>query len=288
MKRKSRKRLIWIIVLVLLATAALWFVLSNNQSGQGSYTEETVKAQDIHTYLSFSGHVRSSQSKQQTAKKVMKVREIYVEEGDRVEQGALILRAADGERVYADIAGTIETLYPEVDSQLGIGSPIAEIFDYAQLMVIVDADEYDVGALYVGQEVTVYINALGEVVTGAIDKIANDAAVGRDVSFYKVEIALNESGNLRAGMSVEARVLDKTAIGATTISMRALRFDAENQPFVYKRDPSGRIYVQPVTIGINDGVTVQILSGVSPGENVYRPQRGMMIMPGGMGMGGRN
>jgi len=285
MKRKSRKK--WIVlgaVVLLAALAAIW-VMNTRQGTQGNYIEETVKTQDLSTYLSFSGHVRASEDKQIVAKRSMKVKELYVSEGDVIERGTLILRATDGERVYADIAGTIEKLYPEADSPLSPGSAIANIVNYGELMVKVDADEYDVGALSVGQDVSIYVNALGTTASGAISKIANDATVGKDVSYYTVEIALHGAGGLRAGMSVEARVLDKTAEGATTVSMRALQFDAENQPFLYMRDANGRMAMQYVSVGISDGTTVQILAGVYPGESVYRPPRRNMMMPG-MGMMG--
>jgi len=84
-------------------------------------------------------------------------------------------------------------------------------------------------------------------------------------------------------MSVEAQILNTCALGAVTIPMKALQFDAENQPFVYKADANGKLYAQKVTIGINDGATIQILSGVDDGESVFRPIRRNALMPG-MGM----
>ena len=279
MKKKNRTRNVIIIIVlavVVIANIVLW------RSGSGtavSYAEESVKSQDISTYFSFSGHIRASEDKQQTAKKNMKVRDLLVAEGDHVDAGDILFRATDGERVYADISGIIEVLHIEKDSTLGAGSPIAEIVDYSTLKVIVDADEYDVGALSVGQSVSVFVNALGITADGIIDKIANDAIVGKDVSFYSVEISVANDGAMRAGMSVETQVMNGHVAGATTISMDSLQFDAENMPFVYIRDGGGNITPQYVSIGINDGTKVQLLSGPQPGDTVYRPARTGIMMP---------
>lgn len=282
MKKKSRKRVIILIVALVVVAIIVFVVLNNQNASQASYTQEQVKSQDISTYLTFSGHIRASDTKQQVAKKSMKVKDIYVEEGDSVEEGALLFKASDGERVYAEISGVIEVLYVEEDISLSPGSPIADIVNYGDLMVKVDADEYDVGALTTGQGVDIFVNALGRMVGGTIDKISNDATVGKDVSYYTVEILLSEQDGLRAGMSVEAQILDKHSAGATVISMNALQFDYENQPYVYIKDSSGNIVAQYVGVGINDGSNVEIISGLQTGDTVYRPSSSGMLMPGMM------
>ena len=87
---------------------------------------------------------------------------------------------------------------------------------------------------------------------------------------------------LLPGMKVSAKVLTESVENVVVVSMDALQFDAYNLPYVLKL--SGREYVQvPVTVGINDGTSVQILSGVSAGETVYirRSVLDMMGMTGG-------
>ena len=86
----------------------------------------------------------------------------------------------------------------------------------------------------------------------------------------------------RSNTTVSAKVLNESVENVVVVSMDALQFDAYNQPYVLKL--SGREYVQvPVTVGINDGTSVQILSGVSAGETVYirRSVLDMMGMTGG-------
>ena len=135
-RRKKRRKWPWIVlVLVLLLIAA--FVLSLRQTAAQSLTEEIAQRRDIVTYYSFSGSLIPVTDEVQTAKDALKVKELYVQEGDRVEEGDALLRSSDGTRVYAAYSGTIEELYVETDDSLQPGSQIARIVDYDALEVSV-------------------------------------------------------------------------------------------------------------------------------------------------------
>ena len=54
--------------------------------------------------------------------------------------------------------------------------------------------------------------------------------------------------------------------------MKAIQFDNENKPFVYYADEKGKVQSKPVTIGINDGITVEIKEGVSAGDIIFYPE----------------
>ena len=124
----------------------------------------------------------------------------------------------------------------------------------------------------------VVLSLICVVVTGAL-------AATNEVTAPIIEeatIAAEAEVELLPGMKVSAKVLNESVENVVVVSMDALQFDAYNQPYVLKL--SGREYVQvPVTVGINDGTSVQILSGVSAGETVYirRSVLDMMGMTGG-------
>jgi HlyD family secretion protein len=82
---------------------------------------------------------------------------------------------------------------------------------------------------------------------------------------------LDKDADLRVGLSVEVKALNKSVANTTTISMKALQFDNENQPFVYYRDINNNVVTKPVKVGINDGNTVQIIDGIKTGEVVLLP-----------------
>ena len=286
-KRRKHRKWPWIVLLVVFAAGAYVFMSAGQQAGDMMLDEESAALRDIVTYYSFSGNLTPASDETQTVKESMKVREVYVAEGDRVAEGDLLLRSTDGKRVYAAHAGTIEELYAETDDSLQPGSQIARIVDYETLEVSVDVDEYDIGAVTEGKEGTVYLNALDRSVTGIVTDIARSATTEGGVSYYEVKLQLDAGSDVRSGMSVEVNILNQRADGAVSVSLDALTYDEYNNPFVYRKNAEGALYEVPVQTGVSDGRNIQILSGLSEGDVVYYQSRDMQrffrqMMSGGM------
>lgn len=266
--RKKRKKWPWIILIVLVAAVAAILYSAGRTVSQGM-NEETAQIRDIVTYYSFSGNLIPVTDEIQTAKDALKVKELYVSEGDPVTKGDALLRATDGTRVYAAYSGTIETLYAEADDQLQFGSQIARIVDYDALEVSVDVDEYDIGAVEVGKEGTVYINALDLSLTGVVSEIARSATTEGGVSYYEVKLQVQAAQGVRSGMSVEVNMLNQQALGAVSLSLDCLSYDEYNKPFVYRKDSDGKLAAVYVQTGVSDGKNIEITSGLNEGDTIY-------------------
>ena len=186
-KKKKRRKWPWIVLAVVLVLLAA-FVLSLRKTVAQSLTEEIAQRRDIITYYSFSGSLIPVTDEVQTAKDALKIKELYVQEGDRVAQGDALMRGSDGTRVYAAYSGTVEELYVETDDSLQPGSQIARIVDYDALEVSVDVDEYDIDAIEEGKEGEVYLNALDTSVPGTVTEIARNATTEAGVSYYPVKL----------------------------------------------------------------------------------------------------
>lgn len=267
-RRKKRRKWPW-VVLALVLIAATGLGLSFRRTAARAYTMETAQRRDITTTYSFSGSLIPVTDEVQTAKDTLKVKELYVAEGDRVAEGDPILRGSDGTRVYAAYSGTVEELYVELDDSLQPGSQIARIVDYDTLEVSVDVDEYDIGAISEGREGEVYLNALDVTVPGTVTEIARSATTEGGVSYYPVKLEVEAAANVRSGMSVEVRILDQEALDAVSLSLDALSYDEYNRPFVYRRDAEGNYAAVYVQTGLSDGRYIQIVSGLSDGDDVY-------------------
>lgn len=266
--RKKRKKWPWIILIVLVAAVSAILYSAGRTVSQGM-NEETAQIRDIVTYYSFSGNLIPVTDEIQTAKDALKVKELYVSEGDPVTKGDALLRATDGTRVYAAYSGTIETLYAEEDDQLQFGSQIARIVDYDALEVSVDVDEYDIGAVEAGKEGTVYINALDLSLTGVVSEIARSATTEGGVSYYEVKLQVQAAQGVRSGMSVEVNMLNQQALGAVSLSLDCLSYDEYNKPFVYRKDSDGKLAAVYVQTGVSDGKNIEITSGLNEGDTIY-------------------
>jgi HlyD family secretion protein len=91
------------------------------------------------------------------------------------------------------------------------------------------------------------------------------------ISYFTASVDLPDDARLLSGMSVEVKVLNQSTKGAATISMKALQFDNENHPFINYLDEEKKLQVKPVTVGINNGLTVEIKEGLKPGDTIYYP-----------------
>lgn len=267
-RKKKHKKWPWFVGL-LLAAAVLFVITQGKKGVEALLSQETAQARDLVTYYSFSGSLTPVTDEIQTAKEQLKVKELYVAEGDRVAKGDVLLRATDGTRVYAGYAGTIENLYAEADDTLQPGAQLARIVDYDTLEVTVNVDEYDIGAVTVGKEGSVYLNALDRTVSGVVTEIARDATAEGGVSYYEVKLQLDAGENVRSGMSVEVNLLNQQALGAVSIRLDALSYDEYNHPYVYCKGEDGSYTALPLQTGVSDGKNIQILSGLSEGDTVY-------------------
>lgn len=284
-KKKPRKKWPW-VVLALLVVLIAWLVLSMGRQVAASYKSETVTRRDLRTYYSFSGNLTPVTEKTQTAKDTLKIKELFVEEGDEVAAGQPLFRATDGTRVSAQETGTIETLYVDVDDQLQPGTEIAHIVDYDTLEITVDVDEYDVGALAVGKQGEVYINALGLVVPGQVRTISRNATTDGGVSYYQVKLQIDATEAIRSGMSVEVNVLNQEAVDVPTVSVKALSYDEYNKPYVLVQGADEKMAVRYIQLGVSDGLYTQITEGLADGETLYYVENDMLrfyMMQSGMG-----
>ena len=269
-KKKKRRKWPWLLlVLAVLGVAGYSFLSAGTEAAQSLFTEEQAQNRDIVTYDSFSGNLTPVTDEIQTAKDSLKVKEVYVSEGDYVEKGQALLRGTDGSRLYAAHTGTIETLYAEKDDTLQPGSQVARIVNYDTLEVTVDVDEYDIGAVDIGKEGEVYLNALNRSIPGTVIEVSREATTEGGVSYYEARLQVDAGSGVRSGMSVEVTILNQQALSALSLSLDALSYDEYNRPFVYCRDAEGQMKAVPVETGISDGKNIQILSGLSEGDSVF-------------------
>lgn len=267
-KRSKKKRYIIISIIALLLIAAVIYLVVRPKGT--SYTEETVKTQDLTTYYSFTGNIEAKDTQKVIAMSATKITKVYVEEGDKVKEGTDLFKTAQGQIIEAEIDGQVAEVLVSKDSTVAAGTVLARITDYNNLQVTIKVDEYDVGAVKVGKEVSIYVNSLDKTFKGTVSKVSKEATTVNNVSYFTAVVDIQKDSSLLVGMSTEIKMINHSASGAITISMKALQFDNQNTPYVYiKKD--GKITTQEVKVGINDGTTVQILEGLNADDTVYLP-----------------
>ena len=268
MKKKLRKRLIWLVLLV-VAAAAVWFFFFREQ--RVNFTEETARTMDIETFYTFSSNLEPDGAEIYVATANGSVRQWLVEEGDEVTDSTNVVIYDNGTRVKSPRNGTVSDLYVDAGDDFRAGDALFRVADYAHPKIIIRVDEYDVSAMKKGMPVSVNVLSTGAVVEGEITRIAQEATVSGDLAFYQTEITLPQDGTLAMGLTVEVLVPRQSAQNVTAVSMSAIQYDDNDEPFVYVYDSDGKLSMQPVSLGINNGTVVEITEGLRSGETVLVP-----------------
>lgn len=181
---------------------------------------------------------------------------------------SLVKQIGDRE-VTAEIDGIVSKVYVDPDVKLNTGAVIMDILDTDSVKAIVRVDEYDYSTMQVGNKVSVYIDALGLEKEGTVSSIDMQATAAAGMAYFNAEVEFEHDSSVLGGMTVEVKSLKDSTKDAILISMDALMFDKQNQPYVQYKDENGKIQSRYVTVGINDGFQAEILEGVSEGEVLY-------------------
>lgn len=148
---------------------------------------------------------------------------------------------------------------------------VASVTSQEQMGVSISIDELDITKIYVGQEATVSVDALGgEQFDAAVTGIANSGSNSGGNSKFSVELTLKKSGDMLPGMYCSAFITLNTAEDALCIPVAALSEDGDDT-IVYTGydEENGLGNPVTVTVGVSDGENVEILSGLNPGQTCY-------------------
>lgn len=189
--------------------------------------------------------------------------------------------ALERTRITAPISGTVVAVVVKQGQTVNAAQAaptIVKIADLSTMLVKAEISEADVMNVIAGQKVTFTTLGASEMPFQAVvreiepaptaietsDTISSDSAV-----YYNALLEVdNPDGRLRIGMTAEVSVELARAENTLTVPSSAVKTDAEGH-YVEIFDPaSGTSQRRTVTVGLNDKVTAEILSGLSDGESV--------------------
>ena len=269
--KKRGKKLRWVVLLLLAALAVAGVLMLNQQTKSAAYTEVTATEGDLTTYYNFDGLVCAPGMQTITAKEAGTVRTVYVQQNQQVRKGDRIYRLDGGETVKADMAGEVTGLFVKEGDVVMAGMTAAEIIAMDRLEVQLDVDEYDVKAVTPGTPVSVTILATDERIDGSVSALNKNGTASGDLSYYTATVPVSGLSEAYPGMQVSAKVLREQAVGAVLLRLDAVQFDEYNKPFVYMASGGEEPARVPVTVGMSDGITCEITSGLSAGDTVLKP-----------------
>lgn len=260
-------------------------------------------------------------------KYIKNFKDTYESAGDSVESAENKLSSTqdsiDDYTITAPISGTVITKNSKVGDKIsrnsGSSTVMAVIYDLSAMTLEMSVDELDVSSVRVGQSVEITADAMaGETFYGTVTNVSLQGSYSNGVTNYPVTVTMEETGDLLPGMNVDAEIILDESQDALCIPVGALMrgnrvyvksgraaeteqaamAGAAGNPdssSVRSQVPEGFTAVE-VTTGIINDDYVEILSGLSEGDEVYvDPNAGQTNvnawqmgggMPGGGNMGG--
>lgn len=150
------------------------------------------------------------------------------------------------------------------------GTTIATVADMKDLIFDGRIDETEVGKIQEGTNVEITIGALqDQKFEATLEYISPKATDNNGTKEFEIKAAVKpqEGSMIRSGYSANAKVILDHADSVVTIPEKALEFSGDST-FVYLMGKDSTYKRTPVTIGLSDGVDVEIKNGLKSGDKV--------------------
>lgn len=180
--------------------------------------------------------------------------------------------------IYAPIAGTVSGLTIQPGSVISEQSSsnanqiksqkIANITTAANPVVDIDMTEIDIPKIKVGQKATITFDALpGKTFTGVVTSIDTTGAVSSGVTTFPVILTLDTAAlEIYVNMSATANIITDIKNDVIIVPTAAVQ-NQNNQDYV-RVLKDGAVQDVPVEVGIASDTEIEIISGVSQGDQV--------------------
>ena len=175
--------------------------------------------------------------------------------------------------IRSPIEGIMTLRNIEVGNMVTNNQVVASVAKFDPLLARIQVTEKDFGKITVGQTARITVEAAPErEFTGTVKMISPVVDPESGTVKVTVEIPRTDASLLRPGMFASVYIITETRRNTLVIPKKALVLEGEgNQVFTFETDPeSGRGQAQRkrIEIGFTDSDRLEILSGLSQGEQV--------------------
>ncbi len=146
------------------------------------------------------------------------------------------------------------------------GLPVVTLAQVKVLRLRIPVPESLAGKIRIGDSADVHVQATGEHFTGKVERFTD--ALDPSTRTMQVEIDVpNPNYHLQAGMYADVRLSANSRENALTIPIEAVRHEGDKTT-VLALDSNDRVQSRDVQVGVQSSNRVEILSGLSEGEQV--------------------
>ncbi len=195
-----------------------------------------------------------------------------------IKQGSISGGNSANTNIIAQIPGTILEIPVREGDQViqsnnfNAGTTIATIADMSQMIFEGKVDEAEVGKLEEGKDIKVILGAINdkefpaELTFVAPKGIEENGAVQFTI---KANVTIDAETNVRAGYSANAEIDIESKDSVFAIKEALLQYNRiTEKPFVEVQKEEGKYEKVNVTLGLSDGINVEITEGVKEGDKI--------------------
>lgn len=177
--------------------------------------------------------------------------------------------------INAPISGTVIQRNYQQGESVESGKDLCIIYDLSYLEMTINIDELDINQITVGQSVSVTADSVDGVFEGEVTRVSMVGTTTGGTTTYPVTVQVDEYGDLRPGMNVNAEIVVEQASDAIAVPNAAIeRGDyvlvTTASPSAANADPEmtapeGYVYVS-VETGVSDDNYTEITAGLQEGD----------------------
>jgi len=175
--------------------------------------------------------------------------------------------------IFSPINGVIIEKFVEegqiIASGISNASGGTAIASLADLYIIADIDETDIGSVKIGHSVRITADAFpNKVFNGKVTRVAPQGVIDNSITIFKVKIEVQGKGKslLKPMMSANIKIVTHRVKNAVYATRAGIRKDSDGFfAVVWKNDQPEKIRVKT---GIKNPIDIQIVGGLKPDDEV--------------------
>lgn len=151
------------------------------------------------------------------------------------------------------------------------GTTIATVADMTDLIFEGQVDESEVGKISEGMDLILTVGAIAdEKFTAVLEYISPKGVEENGAIQFEIKAAVNLKENrfIRAGYSANADVVLARRDSVLAINEGLVQYEGDTATFVEVRNGDQKFDKRSVKLGLSDGITVEVLEGIEPGEEI--------------------
>jgi HlyD family secretion protein len=182
-------------------------------------------------------------------------------------------------RITAPVDGVVAMVNAEVGNMASPGMPMATIVDMEGVIVKARLTEQTVGMVFPGMVVEVEVTGLGATFAGEVREVAPSSQTG--TKSFLVNVKLLDAAGVKPGMFARLKI-DVASSENAVLAPRAAVLERDDEHYVFTV-VDGKAVRRVVTVGLKDEQYVEVLSGLSAGEEIVSAgqhflRNGSMVM----------